>query len=519
MVMGDHLIPADWAEGERYRRPIAWSSTDGSSFAQEEIPLPTWGIDGFEHDTRGDLDPETPMDFSDLELGSSVVAADDASISLAVYFADDCRTARRGADGAWSISDVDAYSPERIFSCVADEEGTIARTEACVYVKKRDDPSYTAGLAYAPTRELQLSAGSSADGIVAMSTWDTGYLRRDDRRIAWGDREGRLPVGVEGDEVVRPHDPDVGLQDPSEAYIHHLGGGITLYTGVPPSSDDAASLYVRVSTDGTTWQEPTGIEIPEGNVEIGDAVSVDGIHYFPLSSWVPRDGSASKIEPVVYRSEDGLTWERVGAFDAAFPVPDLAANGARVQFVTVVDGQIIGVGTSYDASDAQRLCTFLLQGQSWTPIPVDGAPAGSTFYGSSVVAGNAMVRSRWGSRWSVATVAADGSISENYRSTDIEDRGLPLDLGGGAMLSGGWIDRPAAENEKAPEVGVGACVWASLDAGETWNATMLPAEEGRYPDVSLIPDGEDVLVLLEDPDIPRGYRIVGARADVLGENE
>ncbi|QNN82922.1 hypothetical protein H3H54_03510 [Brachybacterium sp. Z12] len=93
-----------------------------------------------------------------------------------------------------------------------------------------------------------------------------------------------------------------------------------------------------------------------------------------------------------------------------------------------------------------------------------------------------------------------------------------IDLGEGALITGGWIDRPAAEDgdDGEEQTGIGACIWASLDGGETWDATMIPGQEGRFPTVTLLEDGENVLVLLDDPDLPRGNRIVQARADVLG---
>ena len=79
------------------------------------------------------------------------------------------------------------------------------------------------------------------------------------------------------------------------------------------------------------------------------------------------------------------------------------------------------------------------------------------------------------------------------------------------------MDVPAGTEGDDGEKGIGACLWASLDAGETWQLTMLPGQEGRFPDVYVRAEGDGALVILDDPDVPRGYRIRDVRSDVLGE--
>lgn len=100
-------------------------------------------------------------------------------------------------------------------------------------------------------------------------------------------------------------------------------------------------------------------------------------------------------------------------------------------------------------------------------------------------------------------------------------------------------DQRIGENSRRPERGQGAeeepppratVTLAPLTISEallptvpvragTWTATLLPDGEGRFPGVHLAEDGEDVVVLAIEQDVPRGYRIVGARSEVLRAGE
>lgn len=46
LVTGTHVQSAEGDEDIRFTRPVAWVSTDGATFEQEAVPLPTFGLDG-----------------------------------------------------------------------------------------------------------------------------------------------------------------------------------------------------------------------------------------------------------------------------------------------------------------------------------------------------------------------------------------------------------------------------------------------------------------------------------------
>lgn len=180
---------------------------------------------------------------------------------------------------------------------------------------------------------------------------------------------------------------------------------------------------------------------------------------------------------------------------------------------------LIGLGQLTDEDAGHHPATFVRRGEDWTVVPLADAPYGSSVDGAAVVQGKTIVDGWWGARAAQWTLSADGALDQTYLADDFASRGRTIDLGDGALLAAGWIDRPAVEERGEEQAGIGSCLWASLDGGATWDATMLPGQDGRFPGVSLIAEGENVLALLDDPDLPRGYRVVQARADVLGGEE
>ena len=517
VLVGSWRTAVDWDEHTRTSRAAAWTGAGAEGLHAEEVPLPRWGLENFhQHDGRGELDPDTPIDFTDLSAGRPVRSPDGSEISVPTWWGDDMRMLRRDADGTWSAGEPKEYVPAYVLEAVGDATGTIFRENGRVYVQEAGS-SEEAGLRVDPARGLSVASAATGTGLAGRITWTTSTIDRGAEQINWRSPTYGTAFGAgEGDQLVRRNESLLGTAKPRSVHIHRLDGDLTLCTGVVPVGDPLAEpgFAVEASTDHSTWQSVTGLPRSENDVAVGEASTVDGVHYLPVAEWIfPEDGGPSVLTPRLYSSTDGIAWEAVPPPVPDHPEPEKAALGAHVDVMTSVDGVLIGLGSVIDALDEWSPVTFVQDGEIWRTVPLDGAVRGDSIAGVGDDGVHGSVAGRTG-RWSLT---ADGTLTETYRADDRGRRGPALDLGEGALLAGGWIDVPAGTEGDDGEVGIGACLWASLDGGESWQATMLPGQEGRFPDVHVRAQGDDVLVILDDPDVPHGYWIRGARADVLGE--
>jgi len=519
VLVGRWKVPVEWDESISHTRAVAWSGAGADGLVVEDVPLPLWGLENFtQDDGRGSLAPDTSIDFTDLDVGLPVRPADGTGVCVTTFWGDDIRVLRRAADGTWSVGASEAFAPVYVLDAIGDSTGALFRANGGVHAQASGGEEQT-GLRADPSRGLAISAGATGAGITGRITWTDHSITRSDEQISWRTPSYGTAFGVdEEDRLVQRAEPRLGSGRPRSILVHRLGRDVTLCTGMV--SDDSGSgrfeLAAEVSTDLSTWQSVTGLPTTENDLSFGHARTVDGVHYLPYSEWIgPEGGGPAVLTPRLYRSEDGIAWEAVRAPMPAHPEPEKAASGASLLEVTSVGGVLIGLGTVIDVMDESRPVIFVQDGEVWATVPVEGAVAGDSLDGTGddgmhgSMAGRAV-------RW---TLAADGSLTETYRSDDRRGRGPALDLGEGALIAGGWIDTPAGTEDVDGEAGIGACLWASLDGGETWQATILPGQDGRFPEVHVRAEGDDVLVILDDPDVPHGYWIRDARADVLGEDE
>lgn len=518
VLVGSWRASVEWDGHRRTTRAAAWTGTGVEDLREEDVPLPLWGLENFRQEKgRGSLAPDTPIDFTDLAVGPPVRSAEGAEVCVTTFWGDDVRVLRRAADGTWSAGDSEAFASAYVIQAVGDTTGALLRTDDGVHARASGSAELI-GLRADPSRGLSISAGATGAGITGRITWNDHSITRTDEEITWRSPLYGTDFGAdEEDRLVLRTGLRIGNDTPREAIVHRLDGDLTLCTGMVPD-DDASGRFVLaavVSTDHSTWQEVSGLKGTEDDASVGAASTVDGVHHLPIAEWIePEGGGPAVLTPSLYRSTDGIAWESVPPPVPDHPEPELTAAGARIEVMTAVDGVLIALGAVLDAEETHRPAIFVQDGEGWTTVPVEGAVAGDALSGigddgvHGSMAGRAL-------RW---TLAADGTLTETYRSDDRSSRGPALDLGEGALIAGGWIDVPAAEDEdEGVETGIGACVWASRDAGETWQRTMLPGQEGRFPEVYVRAEGDGVLVILDDPDVPHGYRIRDARLDVLGE--
>lgn len=525
IVLGHHRSDVDWDEEHTHRRPAAWSGMPGEDFAIEEIPLPLWGIENFEDsDGRGSLSPDTPIDFGDLDLGLPVLTAEGSEIMAPVYWGDDCRSLRRAEDGTWTVGDVGRYAVHRIVSAVLDDAGRLYRVEEQLMGSRSEAVQDTERLRFAPARELTIAQDAPGRGLCGTFRWSTEFMKRTDEQIRWAERQDQFLIGVEEERIIRDFEPVSGRTDLTGGAVHHLADGLTLFSGDVPHSDVAENpgFSVMARADGGSWEAVKGLPSPENVSWPGTATTVDGVHHLPFTEWIPTDSvSGSVLTPTLFTSADGIEWEEAPAPSIELADEGPGARGGRVAMLTSVDGNVIGIGQLTDEEEGHHPVTFVRDGEDWSVVPLEGAPRGTWLDGVTTAGGRTVVHGRWGSTAAQWALSAEGALERIHLADDSASRGRVIDLGEGALITGGWIDRPAAEDgdDGEEQTGIGACIWASLDGGETWDATMIPGQEGRFPAVTLLEDGENVLVLLDDPDLPRGYRIAQARADVLGAED
>ena len=516
VLVGTWRTAADWDEHTRTFHAAAWAGTSARDLRSEAIPLPMWEIEKFNDDDRGDLAPDTPIDFFDLSVGHPVRAVEGSEIYAATYWGDDIRLLRRDAGGTWSAGDSEGFTSTHVIEAVVDPTGTIFRESSRVYVRAAGS-SEQAGLHIDRARGLAIATAATGEGLTGRITWTSYSVTRSSERIAARATGDGIAFGVdEDDRLVRRNEPSLGATKSYTVRIHRLDGDISLCTGFVPEGDPVAEpgLAAEVSTDHSTWQSVTGLPRNENGLWHGEARTVEGVHYLPIAEMIdPEDGGPAVLTSKIHSSTDGITWEPIPSPVPDHPEPEKAALGARIQEVTSVDGVLIGLGEVVDALDESRPVTFVQDGETWRTVPLERAVRGDSLDGTGVDGIHGTLAGRE-IRWSIAV---DGTLTETYRSDDRRSRGPALDLGEGAWLAGGWMDVPAGTEGDDGEKGIGACLWASLDAGETWQPTMLPGQEGRFPDVYVRAEGDGALVILDDPDVPRGYRIRDVRSDVLDE--
>lgn len=516
VLVGSWRTAVDWDEHTRTSRAAAWTGAGAEDLRAETIPLPMWELEKFVEDDRGDLAPDTPIDFFDLSVGHPVRTVDGTEICVPTYWGDDMRLLGRAVDGTWSAGDSEGFVSTHVIEVVGDPTGMIFRENGRVYVRATGS-SEEAGLRIDPARGLSIATEATGAGLTGRITWTTYSIVRSSEQISAQSVGYGTAFGADEDnQLVRRNEPSLGTARPEAARIHRLDGGLSLCTGFVPEGDPLAEpgFAAEASTDHSTWQTVTGLPRIESAMRHGEARSIEGAHYLPIAEWIePEGGGPAVLTPAIFRSKDGINWESVPSPVPDHPEPEKAALGVDIQEIIAVDGVLLCLGEVIDALDESRPVTFVQDGESWRVVPLEGAVRGDSLDGTGHDGVHGTVAGR-SVRW---TLAANGTLTETYRADDLGSRGPALDLGEGALLAGGWIDVPAGTEGDDGEVGIGACLWASLDGGESWQATMLPGQEGRFPDVHVRAQGDDVLVILDDPDVPHGYWIRGARADVLGE--
>lgn len=503
LVLGSHR-PA--TEGSAYTRPTAWVSAEGISYAQEEIPLPTFGLDGW---SRGStkLSADDPIDWKYVGSSPAVVDARAGTVHVAAIIEDDCRCATRSAEGAWTVSELGDFVGHHLDEGAATPESQILLGDNRAYARQGGGGELALGLPFTTGRAYIRLMHDVHEGPDAVIQSFRSFIDANSTHSVT-DHSTNQAVSIRDDALIPAADFPEQATTWEWARVHRQPGGMEMLSGREEDEDGNGQLLGLTRVDGE-WVDAEGLEIP-GLYQLGSIVAVDEISYFPgAGSIADQDGSALGGITVL-SSPDGVTWEQVGSGPESPSEDPAFAEGGHISSVTSVDGVLIGLGTAVGEGGSVRAATFVLTVGVWTPRVVDDVPPGLVF-GSSYLVGDAVhVMAAGHDRVYHGVLAADGSCTRTALSSDQERRDRTVDLGGGALLAAGWSRTSTA---------FGACVWASRDNGKSWTATVLPGHEGRFVPVHPARDGDDVVIIAGHDDAPVGFRIIGAQEAILPAEE
>lgn len=522
VLVGDLEHAPDWAEGETYWRPAAWSSADGETFVREEIPLPEWGLEGWSWRGEGVVDAGTPTDFLSWTIGGAELDAEGTSLHVCVYYRYDPRTVTRGLDGSWSSSPRWAGVGDVIQGAVSSPDGAVFRLpQELVSATQGQEHGFdrwlrTKLLTLAPPRGFAGVRGQVSP-LLGVMRWNIVSLPGEDDDDRELPRENHaVTVGLGRTSLDSAVELPEGAVDWVRMGAHALDAERTLLTGAEEDEDGVPHFRAMVLADGE-WVVTEGLE--GTNVQTSSAVrqvsTIDGALHFPLTVWEDREDGTRWMIPSVFTSEDGLSWSELGRADPAVYEGPHQALGVQLNEVVDVDGTLIGIGAVLGEDDYFRAATVIIEQSSWTVHTLEQELTGSHLTNVRRRDGQVEVEFWWDTSLVHGVLGADGSVNtEGWEWIPGEEGRSTLDLGDGALLAV-EVSRQTEDGASA----VGTCLWASRDGGESWTQTMLPGLEGRELDAEVLAHGEDAVVITADETKPYGYRILAAKQQILDAGE
>lgn len=490
------------ASGDGYGRPMAWVSANGTGFAPEEIPLPTFGLDGWSRGERK-LSADDPIDWLEFDSSPAVVDASSGTAHLALFAVDDCRCATRSAKGTWTTSELGDFAERSLESAAAVPSAQILLGQDRVLTRAGGEGKRDLGLPYGGWRNYVRLRHEVVEGTDSVIQGYQSIVEEGSAHVT-DDIYANVLVSIRDDALVLSEDAPEEVEGWEWAIAAHPREGVEIFDGRTTDEEGTAQHVAMVRVDGA-WVEPEGFEVP-GMYASGGIVALEDRLYMTAAGSTEEEDEETLSGIVVLSSADGLTWERVGSGPEPVGEDSPFAGGAYMGSVTSVDGVLIGLGATMPGEGPDRAVTFVLEDDVWIPRIVEDIPSGMTLSSAHPLGNQVRVVAEGRERFYHGVLAADGTCTRAWMSSDQERRDAPLELGDGALLAGGWSRTSTA---------YGVCVWASRDNGETWTATVLPGHEGRFPKfVSLARDGEDIVVIAAHDDAPVGFRIIGAKAAV-----
>jgi hypothetical protein len=360
-----------------------------------------------------------------------------------------------GATGTQTIADIVAGGPGFV---AVGADGPIDDSDAAVWYSA-DGRSWDRVL-----HEPEVFGGAGSQYMAAVAASDSGFvavgydwMSEVDGAAVWTSVDGLVWSRV-------THNEDLfgGEGFPSMENVIPWSSGF-LSVGTRSTGDDPNTAGIWTAADGSNWQRtPHDPEAFEGDSDLQiHSVVAFGTDVVAVGSEGPGVGAGGEGQPaVVWRSNDGLTWQRVSGWDPAFQSVHLGQGERRVG----VDG------------DWATMRAVTVGGPGLVAVGEDGWCTASG--GCRIEA--AVWTSADGLTWQRQTAVEQ--VGRMTRMFDV------VDLGHALVATGSSSDL----NRNGPAV-----VWTSIDDGVTWVREPHDSEVFGSSDinqmVAAIRVGEDVI--------------------------
>lgn len=291
-----------------------------------------------------------------------------------------------------------------------------------------------------------------------------------------------------------PHDAAVfgGEEAPS---INDLAAGDTGYVAVGSNGRDGIAW---TSSDGYVWERvpQSASFVGEGWVNMNSVTYGSG-GYVAVGYESQSDNEAMIDRGVVWVSPDGVTWERIDSelFNDAVMMNDVAAN----------DTGYVAVGLDWTPLPFHPGVWISPDGRNWNQIDFTDDDGMAYFMQSVAVADDSIVAAGTSDPFmAIPEQDGDGSvvmwISEDATVwTRVPDNPALIGAQHGAYLCAVAVSRDqiVAVGEFKPKSASlsQAVVWASDDAGSTWNHIATPAEVFIGVDANSLTLMNDVVIV------------------------
>lgn len=502
VILGSTKVDPDAVEGAvAYTHLVAWSTGDLTTFTPETVPLPTDSWEGYVRDDGSELDPG-PFELADKDyaMGSPGLAADGAGLDLPRYWLDSADVVTRAPDGSWHLSDRSVVHSQFIRDVVEGPGGFVLATDDGVVVHRSAGGGTVDGLRTSPRRD---STGTGPFGVTAgggTTRWRVTSIVRDGPAVGWESRTDREYFTVQDEQLVARTDLPVGKDAVWTSLLAVADDGREAVVVEPRAqAQDVAYQGARGwSREGEIWSEMTGLPA-EGCFDPG-SFRWTGTQYVLVGS-ISSDRERPRDSPWVGRvwtSPDAISWSEITGLPERSHVADV------VQL-----GEVLTAGGITTDEDGSTQATIFRHGADGWAVTSLGEVGGTSRIDTiGVIAGEIVAFGEIDDRNAAWSVPVEDAPDIIYRADGTGSRGTVTDLGSACLLAPGWCDDP--------EVGRGGVVWASADGGDTWDATLIPGDDGRGDSIDLERDGDDVIVLVSTPDGPRAYRIRSAVQNIQG---
>jgi hypothetical protein len=490
-----------------YDAPCCWVSADGTAFKAETVKPAEAGSKSVWTDDSGKqtahAEEDTPMVWENYTAGAPMLSADGKSLHVPFMFQDGFHVATRSAKGKWVNKHPHAYGDIPLSRGMTDGGDAVFLADPGVMTCEKGATKIRSAVEATPSATIALANVSDAG-------W--GVIARFQSRIMG--RQGDFHDGVKSDTSVKAFDiseegfvpdevpPGADSSDVKSVFVGAVPDGLQVSSVERKTPEDGAPpVQVFAREEGGDWDEAKGF--PEKDeIDFKHLDKIDDTYYlFGSVTKSSDDGSRAEI----WTSQDGHEWHAAGG------LPDDATLYGVVD--TGEDVLALGTRRDTDGKDERTVpCLLRQKGDGWEKHTTDGLPESCSLVWGKKIGDTVHVRGSLfpdASGWTAEWVLGEDGFEEVHRNDASASRGNPLvlDEDGDLLLAGGTIDDP--------ELGSGGAVFASKDGGATWGVTPVPGQEGRFEAVSVFDVGDDVVVLTQAGDGPRG-NIIRNAAEAVG---